>query len=259
MKITMVATATVAGAFLVLSGAGVAHAGTTTSHRGILSGNRASVRGAIPVDDCGDAIALQEVASAECAGAEWATGVSWDGVGGFASDVARMAGVSWDGGSFSNAEIIGGQFGLPIAMPVSGCGSGVGSGTSSCHGGNVQGKHQGTPLSAASPCPCDPDPCPCAPMTCPCGPSPVHHASPHKPVHHPLHHNAHHAAHTPTAPTPVASRAHGTPTPIMGMLPITGVNLEGITASGFGLLGTGAGALAGAARVTNRKRRRGPA
>jgi hypothetical protein len=231
MKITIVATAAVAGAFFALSGAGVANAGTTTGSGGVLSGNQASVQNPSPVDDCGDMTALQWLTDAQCTGAVWPNGVSWDG------------------GSFSDVLIIGSQFGLPVILPIGSCGSGAGHDPSSCDGGAVARGHRVAPLSKAPQCLCTPRQCSCQPVTCPCGASHRHHISPHKPLRHPLPHVA----------TPVASRAHGAPTPIMRMLPITGVNLAGITGSGFGLLGTGAGALFGAARVTNRRRRRGPA
>jgi hypothetical protein len=247
MKITIAATATVAGAFLALSGAGAANAVTTTGNGGAQSGNHVSVQNPIPVDGCGDVTALQWLTDAQCTDPEWANGVSWDG--GYTSSTERMAGVSWDGGSFSEALIIGSQFGLPVIVPIGRCGSSAGHDPSSCGGGIVARGHRVTPLLKAPPCSCGPMECSCRPVTCPCGVSHGHHIFPHKPLRHPVQHAA----------TPVASKAaHGAPTPIMRMLPITGVNLAGIAGSGFGLLGTGAGALIGAARVAKR-RRRGPA
>jgi hypothetical protein len=250
MRIAIVATAAVAGAFIALSGVGVAHAGTTMGDGGFVNGDQVSVPIAISVDDCGDVIALLGIANAGCAAAERAAGVSWDG--GAALTAERAAGVSWDRGLVLDAEDIGSQVGVPAAMPAGGCGNSAGYDTSSCQSGAVQGEQPVLPLSAPSPCPCQPPPCPCLPLpACPCGASPSHghHVSPHKPLRHPLPH---------VSTTAATSRAHGAPTPIAGELPITGANLAGITGSALGLLGAGVGALY-AARVTTRRRRRGSA
>jgi ChpA-C len=252
MRIAIVATAAVAGAFIALSGVGVAHAGTTRGDGGIVNGDQVSVPIAISVDDCGDVIALLGFAAAGCAGAERAAGVSWDGGVGLSAE--RTAGVSWDSGFILDAKDIGSQTGVPAAMPAGGCANSAGYDPSSCQGGAAERKQPVMPLSAPSPCPClPPQPCPCLPLAaCPCGASPSlgHHVSPHKPLRHPVPH---------ISTTAATSRAHGTPTPIVGELPITGANLAGLTVSALGLLGTGAGALYGAARVTTRRRRRGSA
>jgi hypothetical protein len=255
MRIAIVATAAVAGAFIALSGAGVAHVGTTMGDGGFVNGDQVSVPIAISVDDCGDVIALLGVAAAGCAAAERAAGVSWEGEAALSAE--RAAGVSWDRGFVLDAKDIGSQIDVPAAIPAGGCGNSAGHDTSSCQSGAVGGEQPVLPLSAPSPCPCDPPPCSCllAPL-CLCGaslshasPSHGHHVSPHKPLRHPV---------PRISTTAATSRAHGAPTPIVGQLPITGANLAGLTGSALGLLGAGAGALYGA-RITTRRRRRGSA
>lgn len=87
-------------------------------------------------------------------------------------------------------------------------------------------------------------------------------------VHHPVTPRVQHAvvphAHHVTPHTPVTTAttrptSQNAATPIRGMLPITGVNLEGLMGSAFGLLAAGIAALFGAARAGGRRRPRGPA
>ncbi len=223
---------------LTASSAGVALAGThvTSGDNSILGGNQVNAPISVPVNVCGNALALLGTALAGCQG-----GASVSGGSGHGTWVT----------SGDNSIGGGNQVNAPVSVPVNVCGNSaavLGTALSGCKGGaSVGGTH----------CPCPPKPCPCPPKPChhhPQPPPPCHHHCHHQPPppgHHHHHHHHHHQ------PPPGHHRRHhhgGTGTPPSGTpptatttgastLPTTGANFLGLLVLAGSVTVAGAGSL----------------
>jgi hypothetical protein len=214
----------VAGLTLTLTGQGAAWAGTTSGSGSVASGNQLVLPVSVPIDLCGNVVAALGLGRAECTGgAAVASGAPGAGTRtGKVEQAAPTPGAQRTGTSGTGGLLSGNQVSVPITIPITVCGNAaaaVGTATASC---------QSAPAGHASP--------------------PVRHTSPvrRKPrprrvvqaavVHHPrvIYHEASLAA---------------------GILPITGLNLAGMTAVAGILLTAGAGALLGARRKRQPGRR----
>ena len=116
------------------SGTGVALAGTTSGDGSILGGNQVSVPISVPVNVCGNAIAILGEAFGMCEG-----GASVSGGSGHGSSTTS-----------GNGSIGGGnQISVPISVPVNVCGNSasvLGTAVSGCKGGSTVGTPpHGTP------------------------------------------------------------------------------------------------------------------
>jgi hypothetical protein len=104
---------------------GLASAGTTSGNGSVGGGNQVSVPISIPVDVCGNAVALLGHAFAGCEG-----GASTSHGGGDGGGAARTSG---------NHSILGGnQVSVPVSIPVNVCGNAVNS-PATCKGGASTG------------------------------------------------------------------------------------------------------------------------
>jgi hypothetical protein len=107
---------------------GLAFAGTTSGNTSIGGGNQVSAPVSVPVDVCGNALALLGGAFAGCQGGAWVSG-----------------GESWGGAMTSGNHSIGGgnQVSAPVSVPVDVCGNALallGGAFAGCQGGAwVQG------------------------------------------------------------------------------------------------------------------------
>jgi LPXTG-motif cell wall-anchored protein len=119
-------------AAFALSGTGVAVAGTgTTSGAGSIGGgNQVNLPISVPVDICGNAIAILGVADAGCVGG---ASVTSSGGGGLSSNSDR-----WSTSGVGSA-LGGNQVNAPVSIPVSACGNAVGAvlghASARCRGG----------------------------------------------------------------------------------------------------------------------------
>jgi hypothetical protein len=146
--------AAVTGIALVLSGSGVALAGTTTSGAGsVLGGTQLLAPITIPINICGNAIAVLGVADASCRGGASA-----------APSSAGSASSSSGSGSVGG----GNQISAPVTVPVNICGNSVA----------VLGVAQGSCTPPQRRCRCHHVPPP--------PPPPPHHHH-HRPPHHRTH------------------------------------------------------------------------
>jgi hypothetical protein len=205
--------AAIAVAALAASGSGIAMAGTTSGNNSILGGNQVSIPISIPVNICGNAVAILGGALAGCEGG---ASVS-QGSGGTGSTTS------------GNGSIGGGnQVSIPISVPVNVCGNSVaalGKAAAQCVGGSSTG-------------------------TPPPGHHHHHHMPPPPPpgkCHHHHHHHhhqgpppAHHHHHggTGSSVTPATPAAGGS-----GSLPTTGANFLGLLALAGSVTVSGAGSL----------------
>jgi hypothetical protein len=261
------------------SGAGVALAGTTSGNNSILGGNQINVPIAIPVNVCGNAIAVLGQAFGMCEGGASAGSGGSSGSGG--------------GSSTSGNHSVGGgnQITIPISVPIDVCGNSVaglgransgcqggastgsggsGGGSTTSGGGSVGGGNQVTvPISvpigvcgnnvavlgqASSKCkggsstgtPPTPPPPSCRHH---CPPPPCrHHCPPPPPGHHkptPGHHHHHHHGGTGTT---VGSNPLPPSGAVASALPTTGANFAGLLALAGGVTIAGAGSVLFGAR-----------
>ena len=194
------------------SGSGIAMAGTTSGNHSILGGNQISVPISIPVDICGNAIAILGGAFAGCEGG---------------ASVSHGSGGS--GSSTSGNGSIGGgnQISVPISVPVSVCGNSVaalGTAAAKCQGGS----HTGPPPGKHHHHHHQPPP-----------PPPGKHHHHHHHHHHqgpPAHH--HHHGGTGSSATPPTPASTGS-----SSLPTTGANFLGLLALAGSVTMGGAGSL----------------
>jgi LPXTG-motif cell wall-anchored protein len=215
----------IAAAFTAM-GAGPALADSTSGDGGVLSGNQVHAPVSVPVNACGNAVAVLGTARAACKGD---------------ATVANRAGGSRTSG---NGSIGGGnQVDAPISAPVNACGNAVavaGQAVAACKGharvGNQPpGHHRGHLPPPHQP------------------PGHHHHMPPpHQPPGHHHHHMppphqppGHHHMPPPAHQPPGGSNAHkiGAPVPAHNAaqsLPFTGANTAGIAAAAAGALGLGA-------------------
>ncbi|HEY2443642.1 MAG TPA: chaplin [Streptosporangiaceae bacterium] len=256
------------------SGAGVALAGTTSGNNSILGGNQINVPISIPINVCGNAIAVLGQAFGMCEG-------------GASTGSGGSSGGSTTSGNYSVGG--GNQITIPISVPINVCGNsaaglghansrckggastgsgGSGGGSTTSGGGSVGGGNQVTvPISvpinvcgnsvaglgqANSSCkggsstgnPPTPPPPPCRHH---CPPPPCrHHCPPPPPGHHkPGHHHHHHHGGTGTTtgsnPLPPSGA-------VASALPTTGANFVGLLALAGGVTIAGAGSVLFAAR-----------
>ena len=206
------------------SGTGVALAGTTSGDGSILGGNQVSVPISVPVNVCGNAIAILGEAFGMCEG-----GASVSGGSGHGSSTTS-----------GNGSIGGGnQISVPISVPVNVCGNSasvLGTAVSGCKGGSTVG----TPPHGTPP-PCKhhhktPPPCKHHHKTPP--PCKHHHKTPPPRHHHggtPGHHGGTGTTVTTTSLTSTS-------------LPTTGANFVGLLALAGGVILAGAGSVLFAAR-----------
>jgi hypothetical protein len=213
VKARALAVTGVASVAIALSGSGMAMAGTTSGNGSVLGGNQISLPITVPVNLCGNAVAVLGVANAACQG-----GAS---VGTPASGGASASGGSTNPGTTSGSGSIGGgnQISVPITVPVNLCGNAVavlGTATASC-----------TPRQHHVPPP----------------PPPPHHCHHHRPPqHHPRHHGVH------RTPPPVPQSHQVVQIPQSGTLPITGMNLAGLGGGALGMIAAGIMGLFGGRR-----------
>ena len=210
--------AAIAVAAFAASGSGIAMAGTTSGNNSILGGNQVSIPISIPVNICGNAVAILGGAFAACNGG---ASVS-HGSGGTGSTTS------------GNGSIGGGnQVSIPISVPVSVCGNSVavlGKAAAQCNGGSSTGRPPGHHHHQPPPPPChhhhhhQPPPPPCQ-----CRHHHHHHQGP-PPAHH------HHHGGTGSSVTPATPAAGGS-------LPTTGANFLGLLALAGSVTVSGAGSL----------------
>jgi ChpA-C len=191
------------------SGSGMALAGTTSGNHSILGGNQISLPISIPVNICGNAIAILGGAFAECEGG---ASVS-HGSGGTGSTTS------------GNGSIGGGnQVSVPISVPVNVCGNSVaalGTAASKCQGGSHTGPPPGKHHHHHQPPP---------PRRC-------HHHHHHHEGPPPAHHHHHHGG-TGSSVTPPTPASTGSST-----LPTTGANFLGLLALAGSVTVGGAGSM----------------
>lgn len=113
-----------------LAGAAFAGTGTNAGNVSVLGGNQVSAPVSIPVDVCGNAVALLGGSTAGCQGGAQVTGA--DALLG-----SLVAGGSSAGGlSAGNiSAITGSVVKIPIAIAANACGNAVGNATAQCQGG----------------------------------------------------------------------------------------------------------------------------
>jgi LPXTG-motif cell wall-anchored protein len=219
MRLAALGGIVVAGLSLTLTGQSAAWAGTTSGNGSVGSGNQLVLPVSVPIDLCGNVVAALGLGRAECTGgAAVASGAPGAGTrGGKIEQAAPNPGAQRTGTSGTGGLLSGNQISVPITIPITVCGN------AAAVAGGAEATCQSAPMGHASP--------------------PVRHTPParHKPrprrvvqkavIHHPrvVHHEVSLAA---------------------GILPITGVNLAGMTAAAGIMLIAGAGAVLGA-----RKRR----
>ncbi len=248
---------------LTASGSAVALAGTggstTSGNNSILGGNQISVPVSIPLDVCGNALALLGDAFGGCRGGAAAMG----GQGGSNETTAG-----------NNSVLGGNQVSVPISAPVNVCGNsaaGLGTSASGCRGGaTVAGGHGGSNKTTSGNNSIGGGNQISVPVRVPinvCGNSLAilglamsgckggSSAGSPPPGHH-RHHRSHwhlqqpppqrHHQHPPTS----HHGGSGQPTMVTtaGSLPITGANFLGLLALAGGVLAGGAGSVLVAAR-----------
>jgi hypothetical protein len=219
---------------LSASSAGAALAGThvTSGDNSILGGNQINAPISVPVNVCGNALAILGTALAGCEGGASVSGGSGHG--------------TWV--TSGNNSIGGGnQVNAPISVPVNICGNSaavLGTALSGCRGGaHVGGSHHR----------CPPPPCKCPPPPC------KHHHQPPPPCKHhhqppPGHHHHHHmpppGQHHPHMPPPGHHHGGGggtttttTSTTVGSTLPTTGANIVGLLVLAGSVTLAGAGSL----------------
>lgn len=213
----------IAAAFTAL-GAGPALGDTTSGDGGVASGNQVKAPVSVPVNVCGNAIAVLGQARAACKGD--ATVVNHD-------SGSRTSGNGSVGG--------GNQVNAPISAPVNVCGNAVavaGQAAAACKGharvGNYpppRHHHHPTPPGHHHPKPPPHHP-------------PGHHHHPKPPPHQPPghHHHPQPPPSTPPAHQPPAGGGQHMPAPSKAAqsLPFTGANTAGIVGTAAAALGLGA-------------------
>jgi hypothetical protein len=193
-----------------------ARAGSTSGNGSIASGNQLGLPISVPIDLCGNVVAVLGLGHAECTGgASVASGASGTGTG--KVHQAAPAGSSANSTSSTSGSgglLSGNQISVPVTVPVTVCGNGLSVlGTAA---GTCQSAHQ----SPAAHCSCR-----------------MHHHM----AHHRKPQRAKVTKKTVPAPHPETIKA-------TGILPITGVNLAGMSGGAAILLALGGGTLLGARR-----------
>lgn len=198
----------VAGLALALTGQGAAQASTTTGNGSVGSGNQLVLPISVPIDLCGNVIAALGLGRAQCTGgAAVASGAPSDTAGSTGTgriEQAAPRSAGSTGTSGTGGVLSGNQISVPITIPVTVCGNAV------ALLGTATASCQSAPQRSSSP--------------------PPRHSKP--PVR--------------TKARPVMQLApvrHTEVAAAPGILPITGVNLAGMTAVGVILLTAGAGTL----------------
>lgn len=219
------AAALIAAAFTAL-GSGPSLADSVTSgDGGILSGNQLNAPISVPVNACGNAVAVLGQASAKCKGS---------------ASVTNDSGDSYTSG---NGSIGGGnQVHAPVGVPVNVCGNAVGvagQASAKCKGhahvGDKPHKHKPKP-----PCHCKPTKPPTTPPTKPPTTPPT------KPPTTPPTHPPSTPPHTQPPHQPPSNQPPSKPMAPHGManagkeLPFTGANTAGLAGAALAALGLGA-------------------
>jgi hypothetical protein len=135
---TLLLTASIAAAAAALPAAAFAATGPTTSGNGsVASGNQVIIPINIPIDVCGNALALLGASTATCNGGASVTGAS---------------GTGWQRTSGTGSVLSGNQVTAPIKAPVDLCGNAV-NGKAECRGGatvHTAGTSAGTPVTSGN-------------------------------------------------------------------------------------------------------------
>jgi hypothetical protein len=199
----------------------VGPAGTTSGNGSVGSGNQLILPITVPIDICGNVVAALGLGQAQCTGGSTvASGAQGKGTG--RTDQAAMSG--WSGTQMAGSQaaartsgnggvLSGNQILVPVTVPVTVCGVAVA----------VLGTASGN---------CQSTPCHCHRAS--------HLASRPKP-------QPTHVRQSAPAPHPEAA-IHPEAIPEAGILPITGVNLAGMTGGAVILLAAGGGTLLAARR-----------
>lgn len=126
---TVLVTTGVAAAGGGLAGAALASTpgGTNTGNVSVLSGNQVDAPVSVPVDVCGNAVAILGFATAGCqGGASVAGGPAWSGVASGGSPGQHAGNISVAHGTVVQ---------VPVVIAADACGNSVGTATAKCHGG----------------------------------------------------------------------------------------------------------------------------
>jgi hypothetical protein len=215
----------VAGMALALTGQGAAQAdtaaqaGTTSGNGSVGSGNQLVLPVSVPIDLCGNVVAALGLGRAECTGgAAVAGGAGSGGTAGGSADSPGLGKVEQAAPTAQNAGasgtsgtgglLSGNEISVPVTVPVTVCGNAAA----------VLGEATASCQS----------PRPSTPRKSPVPPQPRHVMQ--------------------SAPTRHPKVIHPETASVAGILPITGVNLAGMTAGAAVFLTVGAGTLLGARR-----------
>jgi hypothetical protein len=142
-KAGLVAGAVAAGAVMLSSGTAHADPITTVDNNGILNGNQAVVPVEVPVNVCGNAVAVAGLSGAGCDG-------------GAAANISERGGVAEDLLTTGNGGIgNGNQAKVPVQVPVNACGNAVsavvGAAGAGCEGGADADQGSGGPVVESDP------------------------------------------------------------------------------------------------------------